>query len=87
MKRNAINYVLLMLVASLPAVNHMDLLTRIDGEFDGSYMGHTVVSLDYNGDGYQDLVASAMMWNPSGVYQLGQKWGKLYFLYGRAQLR
>ncbi len=82
MKRNAIICVLFMLVASLPAVNHMDLLTRIDGEFDGSLMGHTVVSLDYNGDGHQDLVASAMMWNPTGVYQLGQKWGKLYFYMG-----
>jgi len=67
---------------TLPAVNHMDLLTRIDGEFNGSYMGHSLVSLDYNGDGYQDLVALAMMWNPTGTYQLGAKWGKLYFYMG-----
>ena len=67
---------------TLPAVNHMDLLTRIDGEFNGSKMGHTIVSLDYNGDGYQDLVASAPMWNPTGVYDQYHGWGKLYFYMG-----
>jgi len=66
----------------LAAVNQMDLLTRIDGEFDGSKMGHTVVSLDYNGDGHQDLVASAIMWNPTGVYDQYNGWGKLYFYLG-----
>ncbi|GAB1366349.1 hypothetical protein MASR1M36_12200 [Candidatus Cloacimonadaceae bacterium] len=67
---------------TLPAVNRMDLLTRIDGEFNGSKLGHTMVSLDYNGDGYQDLVSLARAWNPTGVYDQYNAWGKLYFFYG-----
>jgi hypothetical protein len=60
----------------------MDLLFRIDGEFNGSYLGHTMVSLDYNGDGYDDLIASAMQWNPESTYHPSTAWGKLYYFMG-----
>jgi hypothetical protein len=64
----------LLFIGRLGGVNHMDLLFRIDGEFNGSYMGHPMVSLDYNCDGYDDLIASAMQWNPESTHHPSTAW-------------
>ena len=84
MKRVSLSILILALlfIGRLGGANHMDLLFRIDGEFNGSYMGHTMVSLDYNGDGYDDLIASAMQWNPESTYHPSTAWGKLYYFMG-----
>lgn len=74
--------VAIILMMSLSAVNHMDLMTTITGEFNGSSMGWSVISLDFNGDGIKDLVTYSFDWNPTGVYNEYQANGKLYFYMG-----
>lgn len=63
----------------LAAVNHMDLITSMNGEFEGSQFGHRVLAMDFNGDSYDDLIVYSLYWNPNGVYSDTQRWGKLYF--------
>jgi hypothetical protein len=60
----------------------MDLITSMNGEFEGSQFGQRVIAMDYNGDGYDDLIVYALYWNPTGVYSDTQRWGKLYFYWG-----
>ena len=69
-------------IVCLSAQNHMDLMTTLYGEFIGSYFGRTVVSLDYNGDGYDDLVVASSLWNPNGAYNENIWYGKIYFYWG-----
>jgi hypothetical protein len=71
-----------LLFTSLYAQNHMDFMTTLTGEFIGSYFGRSVVSLDYNGDGYDDLVVASSLWNPTGVYNENIRYGKIYFYWG-----
>ena len=83
MKKRSLLFITLTLgIVSLSAQNHMDLMTTLYGEFIGSYFGRTVVSLDYNGDGYDDLVVASSHWNPTGGYNENIRYGKLYFYWG-----
>mgnify|MGYP001330981500 CR=1 FL=1 len=83
MKKRSLLFITLTLgIVCLSAQNHMDLMTTLYGEFIGSYFGRSVVSLDYNGDGYDDLVVSSSMWNPTGAYNENIWYGKLYFYWG-----
>lgn len=66
----------------LAAVNHMDLITSMNGEFEGSQFGHRVLAMDFNGDSYDDLIVYSLYWTPNGVYSDTQRWGKLYFYWG-----
>ncbi len=61
--------------------NHMDLMNTLYGEFNGDEFGAEMVSMDYNGDGYDDLIVVAPFWNDTGLvgaYFLG----KVYFYWG-----
>ena len=61
--------------------NQMDLMNTLYGEFNGDEYGAEMVSMDYNGDGYDDLIVIAPFWNDSGV--LGVYYpGKIYFYWG-----
>jgi hypothetical protein len=60
----------------------MELINTLYGEFNGSWFGERVVSMDYNGDGYEDVIVHAPNWNPNGVYNSMQCWGKIYFYWG-----
>ena len=77
---------LLLIMASalsmaINAQNHMPLMTTLYGEFGGDEFGAGMVSMDYNGDGYDDLIVAAKYWNDTGV--LGAYYpGKLYFYWG-----
>jgi len=83
MNKMALLFIALTLgIVCLSAQNHMDLMTTLYGEFIGSYFGRTVVSLDYNGDGYDDLVVASSLWNPTGVYNEDICYGKIYFYWG-----
>jgi len=81
-KRSLLFIALTLGIVCLSAQNQMDLMTTLYGEFIGSYFGRTVVSLDYNGDGYDDLVVASSHWNPTGVYNENIRYGKLYFYWG-----
>ncbi|MCB5252303.1 MAG: T9SS type A sorting domain-containing protein [Candidatus Cloacimonadaceae bacterium] len=75
---------LILSLGSLAALNQMELLTSMTGEFYGSYFGYSLVSMDFNGDGYDDLIVHSIAWNPDGVYgQHGTNgWGKTYCYWG-----
>jgi len=60
----------------------MNVMTFMAGEFAGSEFGESMASLDYNGDGYMDLVVLSDTWNPNLVYADQNRWGKLYFYWG-----
>lgn len=71
------------LVKPLPAQpNHLDVMTYMSGEFGGSEFGESIASLDFNGDGYKDLVVSSGSWNPNLTFADQNRWGKLYFYWG-----
>ncbi len=66
----------------LLAQNQMDLMNTFYGEFNGSRFGSKILAMDYNCDGYDDLIVHAPYWNPNGVYDSMISWGKLYFFWG-----
>ena len=72
----------LLICSSVTGVNHMDLIATLQGEFYGSNFGSSVVSMDYNGDGYDDLIVKSRYWNPTGVYNEQMMYGKIYFFWG-----
>ena len=76
--------VLLLVLANVAlfALNQMDLMTTLTGEFIGSNYGSSVVSMDFNGDGYDDLIVKSQYWNPTGIYDFNQRFGKIYFYWG-----
>ena len=50
----------------LVAQNSMPLLTMMEGEFLGAALGWTICSMDFNGDGYSDMVTSD---HNAGLYE------------------
>lgn len=62
--------------------NYLDVMTYMSGEFGGSEFGESIASLDFNGDGYMDLVVSSGAWNPTLTFADQNRWGKLYFYWG-----
>ena len=64
------------------AQNHMPLMTTLYGEFRGDKYGSQMIAMDYNGDGYDDLIVLSDKWNASGELIQGYYPGKLYFYWG-----
>jgi hypothetical protein len=71
-----------LMVLPVFAIDHLDLLTTMSGEFNGSQFGYKLVSIDYNGDGYKDLIVHSPSWNPTGVFDMYNAWGRIYFYWG-----
>jgi len=69
-------------IVALPAIDHLDLITSMSGEFEGVEFGAEMIAMDFNGDSYDDLIVSSPCWNPNGAYSISQQWGKLYFYWG-----
>lgn len=65
--------------SSLPAENYMELIYEFEGENPEDQFGKSMCSLDFNGDGLDDLVVGAPKYNPSG---LGRSYGRVYFYFG-----
>ncbi len=71
-----------MMAVPLFATNHMDLLTTMSGEFGGAALGRSMCSIDFNGDGIDDLVAVEANWNPTGSYNGSSSVGRISFYWG-----
>jgi len=79
----ALTALLLCLFLPFGAVNQMDLIQTMYGEYIGNEFGASLVSMDFNGDGYDDLIVKAPLWHPdnlSGPYY--EMYGKVYFYWG-----
>lgn len=44
--------------------NDMELIIELTGEHERSQYGNIIESLDFNGDGYDDLVVGSARWDP-----------------------
>ncbi|MDD2230324.1 MAG: FG-GAP-like repeat-containing protein [Candidatus Cloacimonetes bacterium] len=64
----------------LHAVNNMPLLAQMQGEHNNSGYRYSLVSLDFNHDGYDDLVVLATFYGYQ--YQQTPSRGKVYIYYG-----
>jgi len=61
----------------------MDLIATMEGDLGYYEFGALMTSIDFNGDGYQDLVINSGAWNPfSPSYNSAQLYGKLFFYWG-----
>ncbi|MDD3534384.1 MAG: FG-GAP repeat protein, partial [Candidatus Cloacimonetes bacterium] len=76
----------LLLSLPLSAIDSLDIMNTFYGEFNGAWFGEQIVAMDFNGDGYDDLIVHAPNWNPNGVYNSDQRWGKLYFYWGGPEM-
>lgn len=75
-------FIALMMMHPLSAINRLDMITFMEGEFYGSQFGYKLVSMDFNGDGYEDLIVHSPAWNPTGVFDAYNAWGRIYFYWG-----
>ncbi len=68
----------------LTAQNHMDIMTTMTGEHDHSSMGRLMTTLDWNGDGNDDLIITSPNWDPRGYTPSypPYPYGKLYIYFG-----
>lgn len=81
--------ILSLLTIALPAQNHMNLAMSIFGDQDYDHFGDKLASLDFNGDGYDDLAVLQSWWVPDSIYvtipyyeSAGRDWGRILFYYG-----
>ncbi|MBC8526296.1 MAG: FG-GAP repeat protein [Candidatus Cloacimonetes bacterium] len=63
---------------NLFAENYMEQIGYMEGEHARSFFGKHITSLDFNGDGYDDIIVSSQKYNPTGGYSEG----KIYFYLG-----
>jgi len=71
----------------LQADNYMELIAELTGEHPRSKFGFQAASLDFNGDGSDDLVVGAHKWDPEypGWPAQANPWGKIYFYFGKEE--
>jgi len=82
MKKFILLFALMFIFSSLVAQdNYMDLIGTMEGEHGKSQFGAGVAVLDFNDDGYDDIVVGSPKWGPEGGNQ-EYHWGRIYFYLG-----
>ena len=83
-KKTIILIFILFSLVFLTAENYMELIAELTGEHPRSEFGFCAASLDFNGDGIDDLVVGAHRWDPEypGWPAQANPWGKIYFYLG-----
>jgi len=83
-KKLLISLSLLCFATILLATNTMELMTTLYGENIGDQFGASIVAIDFNGDGYDDLVVKAHGWDPPDAEPYSQylPYGKIYYFMG-----
>ena len=71
----------LMISTTLSALNDMPLMAELQGEHNNSGFGYSILSLDFNHDGYDDLVVLSLFYGYDYVQQTPSR-GKVYIYYG-----
>lgn len=70
-------------IAALSSQNQMDLMMTLTGEYIGCEYGASIVSMDFNGDGYVDVAFSAPIWTKGHTWNTA---GKVFIYAGNAEL-
>lgn len=83
----ALSILLLNGLLCLQARNHMDTMMILQGDQRGDHFGESVKCLDFNGDGYDDLVVLQSCWVPDSIYvtnppSVDKNYGRILFYYG-----
>lgn len=80
-------YLILFIFSFLFAENEMELIAELEGEHCASEFGFWSTALDFNGDGFDDLVVAARYWDPEypGFPADPWPWGKIYFYFGKEE--
>lgn len=73
-------FLIIMPIYVIHALNDMPLLAQLQGEHNASAFGYSMVSLDFNHDGYDDLVVYSMAYGYQ--YQQSPSRGKVYIYFG-----
>lgn len=83
-KKLLISLSLLCFATILLATNTMALMATLCGENIGDQFGASIVAIDFNGDGYDDLVVKAHGWDPPDAEPYPQylPYGKIYYFMG-----
>lgn len=89
MRNYILTLVLVIFSVSIYAQNHMTLAMSIFGDQDFDHFGEKLASLDFNGDGYDDLAVLQSWWVPDSIYVTipygeseGRDYGRILFYYG-----
>ena len=56
------------------SINHLDIMTSMQGAHNGSYFGYSIATLDFNHDGFDDLIVCSPEWK--SVYPDPVNWPK-----------
>ncbi len=75
---------LLMSLSLIHAVNDMSVIAAFQGEHHGSFYGYSMVSLDFNHDGYDDLAICSPAYGYVYPGTVNPSRGKIYVYYGGA---
>lgn len=73
----------LLIFNPLTAVNHIDIMQIIEGEYNESKMGKYIAAPDFNGDGIKDLVVAQQGWAGPDP-QTTPAFGRILFYWGGA---
>ncbi len=67
-------FAFLLFCGILAATNHLDIMTSMQGAHNTSYFGSTMATLDFNHDGFDDLIVCSPEWK--SVYPAPMDWPK-----------
>jgi len=73
-------FLIIMPIFVMHGLNDMPLLAQLQGEHNASAFGYSIVSLDFNHDGIDDLIVFSMAYGYQ--YQQSPSRGKVYVYYG-----
>lgn len=73
-------FLIIMPIYVMHALNDMPLIAQLQGEHNGSFFGYSMVTLDFNHDGIDDLIVFSMAYGYQ--YQQSPSRGKVYVYYG-----
>ena len=87
LKLTALTLLLLSGMLYLSAQNHMERIMTIRDNMNYDHFGDSVKSLDFNGDGYDDLVVLQSWWMPDSLLVndpplIDRNYGRILFYYG-----
>jgi len=86
MRKKIATFFVLFLYLFLFSENEMEIIAEIQSEHPGAEFGYWSTALDFNGDGYDDLVVNSRSWDEEGLpVSEGENVGKFYIYFGKEE--